>query len=63
MRRENRESVKDNSHNGNNDNVSSGKSITNIASPTSQKTNRMSNGNMSSGNMNSVIFPLLSDVS
>lgn len=59
-----RDTVKDMSHNGNADNVSSGKSITSIASPAAQKPSRMANGNMSgSGSMNSVIFPLLSDVS
>lgn len=59
LRREKRESVKEVSHNGKNGNLPSGKSITNIASPT-QKSGRLSNG--SSNNMNSVIFPLLSDV-
>lgn len=62
LRRENRDTVKEISQNGNNGNVSSSKSITNIAPSTPQKTGRMSNGNMS-GNTNSVIFPLLSDVS
>lgn len=61
LRRENRDTVKEISQNGNNGNVSSSKA--NIAPSTPQKTSRMSNGNMSSGNVNSVIFPLLSDVS
>lgn len=62
LRRENRDTVKEISQNGNG-NMSSSKSITNIAPSTPQKTGRISNGNMSSGSMNSVIFPLLSDVS
>lgn len=59
---ESRELSKETSHKSNNGNVSSSKSVTNIASPTTQKHSRISNGNMNSNNMNSVIFPLLSDV-
>jgi len=60
-RREIRNSSKDTSHNGNNGNVSSGNSsITNI-STSPQKTasgHRLANGS----GMNSIIFPLLTDI-
>lgn len=65
LRRENRDSVKEITQNGNNGNVAASKSAANNSAVSSspQKTGRISNGNMSSSNMNSVIFPLLSDVS
>lgn len=65
LRRENRDSVKEVTQNGNNGNVAASKSVANNSAVSSspQKTGRISNGNMNSGNMNSVIFPLLSDVS
>lgn len=63
LRRENRDSVKEISQNGNNGNVAASKSVSNIAVSSPQKSSRISNGNMNSNNMNSVIFPLLSDVS
>lgn len=63
LRRENRDSVKEITQNGNNGNVAGSKSAANNSAVSSspQKTGRISNG--SSSNMNSVIFPLLSDVS
>lgn len=61
-RREIRNSSKDTSHNGNNGNVSSGNSsITNISTSPQKSASghRLANGS----GMNSIIFPLLTDVS